>query len=885
MKNILILFFLIPTILVSQKTKSIAGTYKFGNDIHKENIGELLVMPESDSTVSIYMKVSKKAPFYNTSVLLTELEIIDKKTYYQPKTGDARVCFEFFNNSVNVTDLNEIVSTHIFLENQIFRKVAPNIPKTFIRGNGKVVQINKSAAEYQPNYYPNNTLWDFIGIWRFGQGAEALNISKDLLTNSINVQYNSSSDGFEDRYIENCQWRKGKIYGDYYGGKENVIIEMEDGNLLLTINPFHQFQSLEKQVFKKYPKSIFKYCSQEENAYLYNGSQIVDSLPPGDRVLLLCDQKNLNFNPIISYVSRFNTSHVNKNNMYVKQNQLSDTKPLFVSDAVELKFFPNLNKSELFVKQLYTPEKLKENIEIVRVPEQNVVGQKKLLVDKDVYAKLSLATINRNYDNINIYVTGTIDLSKEFNTLVIDFQSDNEYYAYLVNYTIEGKYIDHILIGRDDYVESFTPIKSIFAAGEVYVNSMIFTEDDSEKSSYKIFKTERYTLNRRGQFIASGYSNSFMHQPEVSLKIVAQQVKSKRYGNVLINLFLNYIDTSNVGGYAISMSAEIETEAGIIQNIPIELQQNNGFIYPPYGSFVGPSGMLQKIFNTNINEGAPASLAVKLHFNDVTNDDVEELFLEITDNSYTIPPKSYFCFLNDGGTWVYSEYNEKANEFINDVGMPYEMVFKSYYKFGFPPYSLEVDDDKKSTFLLSENEQLIYTFKVKDSDKRVSIGVTENCKYVVYRFGKEGSIEFEYKAEYNSNVEKFNYFKNDQTLIPPRNYLENISFTNEDYQYVIYDNYLETDLMKYDSIFKSNPTKEYSVVLEELYDAGVISNAESIDIQDYFEFFKITPGISFKPGIGIMVRNLKTNKISFIEADESSTKGYMELIKACIWKN
>ena len=34
-----------------------------------------------------------------------------------------------------------------------------------------------------------------------------------------------------------------------------------------------------------------------------------------------------------------------------------------------------------------------------------------------------------------------------------------------------------------------------------------------------------------------------------------------------------------------------------------------------------------------------------------------------------------------------------------------------------------------------------------------------------------------------------------------------------------------------------------------------------------------------------MVRNLKTNKISFIEADESSTKGYMELIKACIWKN
>jgi hypothetical protein len=839
MKGILLLILFLPTYLNSQENLSIAGTYKLGNDINKENVGEILVVPKADNHAIIYISTSKKAPSYNTFSLLTEVEVIDNKAYYQLEKGSDKLVFSFSKNGITTTDLNSITNSHIPLNNTEFKKISNTIPKHFMRGDGENIELSNSVEDFTNNYFPNTSIWEFIGVWQFGQGRESLNISKNLANDNLNIQYNSWSDGFEDRFFDNCKFIKGKIIGDYYGGKQNVILEIEEGNLLLTIDPFHQFQPIKKQEFKKYPQSIFKYCAKNGNTYIKYSNKNVDSLPPGERILMRSVLENNNYIPTF-YLNRFNkTPPFSKKDRYIVPKHLSDIKPLFLSEEVNLKFYQNLNESERFVKELYSPEKLKENTKLVEVPEQNIVGQKTLLIDKEVYSKLGLSIIKKYYDN-NLYISGTVDLSQAFYSITVDDQSDNEYYTYLINYDKNGKYIDHILIGRNDYVESFTPIKPIFAPGEVYVNSMISVEVDYEMSGYKTFESKRYIINTNGQFIENNYASSYTQTPDTSILVTSQRVQSKTFGNANLSLFLNILNSKDpTGGYGISLHAVIQEENGMETTFPMDLSEVCGFHYPPDGKFTGPHGVLQKLFYTNIYDEVPERLQINFHFSDVTNDDIDELFIEIIDNSYVIEPKEYLCFIKVGGSWIYSEFNEKVNLFNGEIGMPFEMIFKSYYQFGYPPYFVEVTNDKKQEFLLKNNEHLIYTFKVENSDKRVCIGVADNCEYLVYRFGVKNNIEFEYIAEYNNATNKFNYYLKDETITPPRDYLENISFTNKNYQYIVYNNYIESDM-------------------------------------------KTEPHIPSKDGIGIMVRNMNTSKVTYIEADEKTIQGHLGLVKQCI---
>lgn len=688
MKNIILLFLLIPIHLFSNTHLSVGGTYCFGNDINIEHTGEIRISPTTENRAMLYITTTKKAPSYNTSVLLTEIEVIDNKAYFQYEHGDGTLVFEFFENSISVSDVHVIVSKHVFLDNKVFLKEDATIPKTYLRGNGKAVAIDKTAAEYFQNYYPNHSLWDFIGVWHYGQGAEALNISKGISSNAIQIQYNSSSDHFEDRFFENCYFKNGKIHGDFYGGKDNVIIEMEKGHLLLTIAPFHNFQPLKKQLFKRYPKSVFKYAIQKENATLRAGRNIVDSIVPGDRLLVGYTPTKKDYLPVMYYMSRFKgRPNFIKTTHNILPNQVADVKPLFISEKVHFKFFNNLNDSERFVKQIYTPEKLKAHLKVVNLPEQNSVGQKKLFIDKVTFTKLSLENIGQH--KTEVFITGTVELSKKHRSIVVDFQSENEYDTYLVNYDLKGGYVDHILIGRNDYIESFTPITSLFSAGAVYVNAQI--QDASTdgngmaKPYYRTFETKRYVLNERGQFIASNHAKPYGHEQEATLKILSQQLTTKTEEST-IHLYLGYIDTLNTGGYATTLFTKIEKQDGMEHTIPMDLTPVCGFYSLPYGDFSGPHGALQKVFYTNSYDGLQEGLRIQLSLKDINNDGIEELFMAVVDNSYTVAPKEYFCFVLEGGVWVYSAFNEKANAYIQKVDMPFETVIAAYYNTGFAPH-------------------------------------------------------------------------------------------------------------------------------------------------------------------------------------------------------
>ena len=190
MKNIILLVLLIPTILYSQEKLSISGTYQIGKDIDKENVGEILVVEKTNNQALIYITTSLKAPSYKTFTLLTKINLIDNKGYYQTKEGEGALCFVFTKNSVNIIDSNDIASPHLPINGIKFKKVGHEKPKYYINGAGERFEFNETAFNYEINYYTGKKLWDFIGIWNFSQNKESLNISKNMYNEDIKIQFN-----------------------------------------------------------------------------------------------------------------------------------------------------------------------------------------------------------------------------------------------------------------------------------------------------------------------------------------------------------------------------------------------------------------------------------------------------------------------------------------------------------------------------------------------------------------------------------------------------------------------------------------------------------------------------------------------------------------------
>ena len=122
MKNILILFLLAPIALFSQEKLSIGGTYKYGNDINKESVGEILVVPKSGGRALIYIGTSKQAPSYNSFYLLTEIHVANNKAYFQNEKDEGALGFEFFKDHIKTTDPNSITLSHISLDNIVLKK-------------------------------------------------------------------------------------------------------------------------------------------------------------------------------------------------------------------------------------------------------------------------------------------------------------------------------------------------------------------------------------------------------------------------------------------------------------------------------------------------------------------------------------------------------------------------------------------------------------------------------------------------------------------------------------------------------------------------------------------------------------------------------------------
>ena len=91
---------------------------------------------------------------------------------------------------------------------------------------------------------------------------------------------------------------------------------------------------------------------------------------------------------------------------------------------------------------------------------------------------------------------------------------------------------------------------------------------------------------------------------------------------------------------------------------------------------------------------------------------------------------------------------------------------------------------------LLPNEELIFSFSTQKG-KKVTLNKDKNNQYIIYRYGSDKKIELEFPSKSASSWKSFNYSfylrgGGSQNEGMDLNY---VYFTNNNYQYIIYDTY------------------------------------------------------------------------------------------------
>ena len=200
----------------------------------------------------------------------------------------------------------------------------------------------------------------------------------------------------------------------------------------------------------------------------------------------------------------------------------------------------------------------------------------------------------------------------------------------------------------------------------------------------------------------------------------------------------------------------------------------------------------------------------------------------------------FFAFINMNDRYVVFDKNDLAQEYIYeheglDSIEEIKSLYVSLYKGEKPKIIIgeDVADDKKQSLNLLENERLIISFKRQGSGKRVTLAIDKEESYLVYRYGLPGKVELTYKMKNQERRDKFHYFQ-DSRYGYSRYEIRKLTFTIGDYAYSIYDNYVE-------------------------------AHETEID------------------GVGVIVKNNKTGKVTRLKGDEESIYGKLDRLKNVDW--
>ena len=154
--NIKLTFLLLVINLIAFNLKSqnnnLSGKYAFGKDINDSDVGEVLVLQKSNDTLLVYLSVSKAAPSYSTTNVLTKLVVKNNTSYYKDSLG-CSLTFKFEANKVKVLQDSSNCSFDTAVFNRTFTKITNNEPKYFYLGNGEQIEISENADIFSKNHF------------------------------------------------------------------------------------------------------------------------------------------------------------------------------------------------------------------------------------------------------------------------------------------------------------------------------------------------------------------------------------------------------------------------------------------------------------------------------------------------------------------------------------------------------------------------------------------------------------------------------------------------------------------------------------------------------------------------------------------------------------
>lgn len=148
------------------------------------------------------------------------------------------------------------------------------------------------------------------------------------------------------------------------------------------------------------------------------------------------------------------------------------------------------------------------------------------------------------------------------------------------------------------------------------------------------------------------------------------------------------------------------------------------------------------------------------------------------------------CFMIFVGCDMVSNYHiQEKSVFTDDINTRKNMKQPSLNNM-----AKELDDN-----LCMPNEELIYSFKLSNSEKKVTIAISELQDYLVCRTGTQDNVELEFPAEKNKSWDQFSY------------------------NYYRRGGGIENLALSYDELIFQTDTSEYTI----LYEISAVSDRES----------------------------------------------------------
>ncbi len=138
------------------KTSKLTGIYNYGSSAEKGAVAQVIVYPESDTTILFYFESNIGLPSYNMGSIYGRLKIFaDTGTFINDSTSTCKSFFDFKKNKLILTaDFGKIdcgFGHGVFMNGQ-FKKVSSKLTDKFNDLEGKEYYFNKTRPE---DYFKN----------------------------------------------------------------------------------------------------------------------------------------------------------------------------------------------------------------------------------------------------------------------------------------------------------------------------------------------------------------------------------------------------------------------------------------------------------------------------------------------------------------------------------------------------------------------------------------------------------------------------------------------------------------------------------------------------------------------------------------------------------